>query len=122
MGLFGGNPQKKKNARMAKKVREMVKKKRYGAALKTAVEYLKEVPDNHDVLFVAGGIYYMRKKYSLALPYLDRALSIGRYDTEVLALKAQCHRRLGQASKARECWKTILEVDPENAEAQKMLG
>lgn len=106
---------------MAKKVREMVKKKMYKEALRTAIEYLKKVPDNHDILFIAGGIYYMQRRYTTALPYLNRALDIGRYDIEVLSIKAQCHRHLGQLSKARECWKDILEVDPDNAEAQGML-
>jgi tetratricopeptide (TPR) repeat protein len=122
LGLFGGDPQKKKNVRMVKEVRRMVKAKRYGPALKTGIEYLREVPENHDILFIVGGIYYMQKRYASALPYFERALKIGRYDTEVLALKAQCHRRLGQKSRAEECWRDILEVDPKNAEALEMLG
>lgn len=122
MGLFGGDPQKKKNVRMVKEVRRMVKDKRYDQALKTGIAYLNRVPENHDILFIVGGIYYMQKRYASALPYFERALKIGRYDTEVLALKAQCHRRLGQNSRAEECWRDILEVDPKNAEAQDMLG
>ncbi len=122
MRLFGGDPQKKRNVQMVKEIRRMVKEKRYGPALKTGIEYLREVPENHDILFIVGGIYYMQKRYTAALPYFERALRIGRYDTEVLALKAQCHRRLGQKSRADECWRDILEVDPKNAEALKMLG
>lgn len=122
MGLFGGDPQKKENVRMVKEVRRMVKDKRYDQALKTGIAYLNRVPENHDILFIVGGIYYMQKRYTSALPYFERALKIGRYDTEVLALKAQCHRRLGQNSRAEECWRDILEVDPKNAEAQDMLG
>ena len=122
MRLFGGDPQRKRNARMVKEIRRMVKDKRYGPALKTGVEYLRKVPENHDVLFIVGSIYYMQGRYTAALPYFERALRIGRYDTEVLALKAQCHRRLGQKSRADECWRDILEVDPKNAEAREMLG
>lgn len=122
MRLFGGDPQKKKNVRMVKEVRRMVKEKRYGPALKAGIEYLREVPENHDILFIVGGIYYMQRRYTAALPYFERALGIGRYDTEVLALKAQCHRHLGQKSRAEECWRDILEVDPKNAEALRMLG
>ena len=122
MGLFGGDPQKKKNVRMFKEVRRMVKDKKYDQALKTGIEYLGKVPENIDILFIVGSIYYMRRQYTSALPYFERALEIGRYDTEVLALKAQCHRRLGQKSRAEECWKDILEVDPKNAEALDMLG
>ena len=121
MRLFGGDPQKKRNVAKVKEIREMVKKKRYDLALKAGREYLEKVPENHDVLFIVGGIYYMRKRYAVALPYFERALEIGRYDTEVLALKAQCHRHLGQASKAKDCWQDILEVDPKNVEAGRML-
>ena len=122
MRLFGRDPQAKKNTRLVKEVRHLVKEKRYNSALKIGIEYLREVPENHDILFIVGGIYYMQKRYTSALPYFERALKISRYDPEVLALKAQCHRRLGQNSKAQECWRDILEVDPDNVEARQMLG
>ena len=122
MGLFSRNPQKKKNFEMVKKIRSLVKEKRYVPALKTAIAYLKEVPDNPDILFIAGSIYYMQRRYAMAIIYLERAIEITRYDPEVLAIKAQCHHRLGQKSMAEECWKDILEVDPNNAEALSMLG
>lgn len=122
MRLFGGDPEKKKNARMVKDIRNLVRKKEYNAALKLGAVYLRRVPENHDILFVVGGILYNKGRYSKALTYFEQAVEIGRYDPEVLALKAECHRRLGQMAQARRCWHDILEVDPENSYAQKMLG
>lgn len=122
MRLFGGgDPQKKRNVEKIKEIRKMIKDKKYDSALMAGREYLKNVPENHDVLFIVGGIYYMRRRYASALPYFERALEISRYDTEVLALKAQCHKHMGQAGKAKECWQDILEVDPKNKEARRML-
>ena len=103
-------------------IRKLVKEKKYSQALKVGKEYITKVPNNHDVLFIMGGIYYMQRQYKSALPYFESALQIGRYDTEVLILKAQCHLRLGQTKKARECCSDILEVDPKNKEARSILN
>ncbi len=121
MRLFG-DPQKKKNAQQAGKIRSLVKEKKYSDALRVGQEYLTRVPDNHDVLFIMGGIHYMRKQYGKALKYFEAALQIGRYDTDVLILKAQCHMRLGQIQKARMCCEDILEVDPKNREARDIIN
>lgn len=122
MKLFGKDPEKKKNAQMVKSIRNLVRKKEYDAALKLGVTYLQRVPENFDILFVVGGILYNKRRYSKALIYFEQAVEIGRYDPEVLSLKAECHMRLGQMDKARLCWQDILEVDPKNSHAQKMLG
>lgn len=114
---FFGDPQKRRNVQDVKEIKRLVKKKEYEAALATGTRYLERVPENQDVLFIVGSIYYIKKRYRSALPYFERALQIGRYDTEVLLLKAQCHRRLGQIKRARQCWQDVLEVDPKNAEA-----
>lgn len=124
MGLFGwgsGDPQLKKNRQDAKRIRRLVREKKYDDALATGLQYLRNVPHNHDVLFIVGGIYHMRKQYSKSLSYLDRAADIGSYDTDVLLLKADIHRRLGQAKRARDCCMKILEVDGKNQEAREIL-
>lgn len=120
MRLFG-DPQKKKNVQKFKEIKKLIKKKDYNAALKVGVQYLNSVPENHDVLFIVGSIHYMKKRHKMAIPYFERALQIGRYDTEVLLLKGRCHKRLGETGKAKRCWQDILEVDPKNDEAIREL-
>ena len=121
MILFGGGA-KKKNIHTLKEIRSLIRHKKYDAALVMGRKYLRQDPGNHDVLFVVGGILYMKKRYVAAISCFEQVLQISRYDPDVLALKAECHHELGQESKARQCWQDILEVDPKNAQARQMLG
>ena len=115
--IFSRTPkdsEKKKNRDKIKEIRNLVKKKQYDEALKSGIEYLKNVPENHDVLFIVGGIYYMQEKYSPAILYFDKALEIGSYDIEVLSLKANAHYQIGENKRALQCCKRIMEIDPKN--------
>ncbi|MXX21349.1 MAG: tetratricopeptide repeat protein [Cenarchaeum sp. SB0661_bin_35] len=120
--IFGGDPQKKENIKKIKEIKKLIKKKDYNIALKVSTQYLNSVPDNPDVLFIVGSIYYMKNRHKAALPYFERALQIGRYDPEVLLLKGRCHKFLGDTKKANDCWQDILEVDPRNDEARRELN
>ncbi len=123
MKLFGGgDPQKKKNVQKIKEIKKLIKKRDYDEALNVGIKYLHNVPENPDVLFIVGSIYYMKNKHKSAVPYFEKALQIGRYDTEVLLLKGRCHKRLGETKKANNCWQDILEVDPKNDEARRELN
>ena len=89
-GLFSRepkDPQKKKNTQKLKEIKKLVKEKKYTAALKSGRDYLHKMPDNHDVLFTVGGIYYLQNKYKTAISYFEKALEIGIYDVDVLLLK-----------------------------------
>ncbi|MDX1595540.1 MAG: CDC27 family protein [Nitrosopumilaceae archaeon] len=122
-GLFSRNkdPQKKENVKKIKELRKLVKEKKYDQALRIGDEYLKKVPHNHDVLFILGGIYYMKNKYKSAISYFDRALEIGEYDTDVLILKANSHYHLGENKKAISCCDKIKEIDPKNKAVAELL-
>lgn len=124
-GLFGRapkDPQKKKNVEKIKRVRRLVREQKYDEALKTGLEYLQKVPHNHDVLFIVGGIYYMKRQYRSALRHLDHAAEIGTYDVDVLLLKANAHMVLGDKKLAKECCDKILEVDEKNEGVREILG
>ena len=108
------DPEKKKNREKIKEIRKLVKEKQYDKALRSGLEYLKNVPEHHDVLFIVGGIYYMQKKYPSAILYFDKALEIGSYDIEVLSLKANAHYSMGENKHALQCCEKIMEVDPKN--------
>lgn len=124
VGLFSRepkDPQKKKNSEKIKELRKLVKDKKYDLALKTGLEYLQKVPENHDVLFIVGGIYYMQKKYKTAITYFERALEIGSFDTEVLLLKANAHYLIGEHKRAVQCCDRIKEIDPKNKAVYELL-
>lgn len=125
-GLFGrpseGSLRRKRNADRIRRVRKLVRGRRYDEALAEGLEYLADVPHNHDVLFIVGGIYHMRGRHREALEYLGRAAEIGEYDVDMLLLKANSHRALGEDARAAECCRRILEVDGGNRGARELLG
>ena len=125
VGLFSRSPkdpQQKRNAEKLKRFKKLVKDKKYGEAITSGTEYLHKVPNNHDVLFTVGGIYYLKNRYRTAISYFDRALEIGAYDVDVLLLKAYSHQKLGEKGRAVECCKKIKEVDPKNKSVAKLLS
>lgn len=124
VGLFSRgpkDPQKKKNVQKLKELRKLVKEKKYTEALKSGTDYLEKVPHNHDVLFIVGGIYYVKKKYKTAISYFDKALEIGSYDVDVLLLKAYSHQKLSENKQAIQCCEKIQEIDPKNKAVSELL-
>ena len=125
VGLFNRgpkDPQKKKNLEKLKELRKLIKEKQYDKALKIGIEYLQKVPENHDVSFIVGSIYYMKKKYPLAISYFEKALKIGSYDVEVLILNANAYYHIGQNKRAIQCCEKIKEIDPKNKGVVELLG
>jgi len=115
------DPQKKKNTEKFKELQKLVKEKKYDQALNRGIEYLQNVSENHDVLFIVGGIYYMKNKHHTAISYFEKALEIGPYDTEVLILKANAHYKIGQNKRAIQCCDKIKEIDPKNNAVAELL-
>jgi tetratricopeptide (TPR) repeat protein len=115
-------PQEKKNTEKFKELQKLVKEKKYDQALNAGIEYLQKISENHDVLFIVGGIYYMKNKYRTAISYFEKALEIGSYDTEVLILKANAHYKIGQNKGAIQCCDKIKEIDPKNKAVAELLA
>ena len=125
VGLFNRTPKdpaKQQNRQNIKEIRRLVKAKKYDDALRIGLDYLKNVPEHHDVLFIVGGVFYMQKKYKTAISYFDRALAIGSYDVEVLSLKANAHHCLGENKLAIQCCRKIKEIDPKNKFVLELLA
>ncbi len=122
-GLFGGSksPLEKKVAERKKELRKLVKQKQYEKALKVGNEILEKNPHEQDVLFIVGGIYYMKNKLKIAIEHFDRSLEIALFDTELLLLKAKAHFRLGELSQAKQCCEKIQEIDSKNRAVKELL-
>ena len=122
--MFGKKPKttEVKTSQKKKELRKLVKKKQYDDALKIGAEILKKVPEENDVLFIIGGIYYMKNQYQTAISYFEKSLKIGSYDTDVLILKANAHHFLGQSKQAISCCNKIKEIDPKNKAVSELLS
>ncbi len=115
------DPQQKENIQKFKELKKLVKEKNYTVALKSGIEYLKKTPNHHDVLFIVGGIYYLKNEYKTAISYFDRSLEIGSHDVDVLLLKAYSHQKLGENKRAIQCCDKIREIDPKNKAVSELL-
>ncbi len=101
--------------------KKLVKEKKYSVVQKVGLEILEKNPDDLDVLFVLGGLYYMNKKFSKAISYFDKVLETSSFDPAALLLKANSHFKLGQYKISISCCEKIKEVDPKNKEVLDLL-
>ena len=132
VGLFSRvpkNPQKKRNTEKLKELRKMIKRKKYDQALKSGTEYLQKVPENHDVLFIVGSIYYMKKKYKTAISFFEKAYKIDRKNKIVKKNIANTHYKLAALLKqkndqlnARKHMEKALSFDKNNDQYTNDLG
>lgn len=123
-GLFGlgsKDPKKKSISKKKKELRQLVKEKKYDLALKIGSNILKDDPDENDVLFIVGGIYYMKGKYRTAISYFEESLKIATHDIDVLILNANSYFRLGNFVQAINNCNTIKEIDPKNKGVKELL-
>ncbi|NOS62811.1 MAG: tetratricopeptide repeat protein [Nitrosarchaeum sp.] len=121
VGLFSKNPEIKQISQKKKELRKLVKQKQYDTALKIGSEILQKIPEENDVLFIVGGIYYLKNKYKTAISYFEKSLEIATFDIEVLLLKANSHYHLGEHKQAIQCCQKILEIDPKNKAVSELL-
>ena len=124
VGLFGlgsKDPEKKNVSKKKKELRKLVIEKKYDSALRIGEEILKKTPYENDVLFILGGIYYMKGKYRTAISYFEKSLEIATHDVEVLVLEANAYYRLGNFTKAINCCDKIKEVDPKNKSIKDLM-
>ncbi len=102
-------------------LKKLVKEKKYDQVFKVGEEILKKNPDDMDALFILGGLFYMRGKFSKAISNFDRLLETSSYDPEALLLKAKSHYSLGQFAESKSCCGKIQEIDPKNKEVSELL-
>ena len=124
VGLFGKRKKDEtkgfiKNKK--KELKKLVKEKKYNMVIKTGTQILDKNPDEFDVLFILGGVYYMRGDLKKAVLCLDKVLEIASYDSEALILKANCMIKLNHFKDAELCCKKIQEIDPKNKAVSELL-
>ena len=124
VGFFKKSPEqieRKKALLRKKELKKLVKEKKYDKVISVGNEILKKIPHDLDVLFIIGGIYYMKNKHKTAISYFDQVLEISEYDPEILLLKANSLFKLGQVEQSRKCCEKIKEIDPKNKAVAELL-
>lgn len=104
-----------------RRLKKLVKEGDY----KEALEFGKSIEGNFskdpDFFFIMGGIYYILEDAKNALHYFDRVLEINDKDTETLLLKAHVHAFLKENQAVIDCCNKILNIDPDNKQAEEIL-
>lgn len=121
-GLFHKSIEQKEIIKRKKELKTLVKDKQYDKVLQIGSELLEKRPDDLDVLFIVGSIYYMRGKHRTSISYFDKILDISSYDPETLLLKANALFELGQYNEAIKCCNKIQEIDPKNKAVLELLS
>jgi tetratricopeptide (TPR) repeat protein len=104
-----------------RKLRKLVKEGEYKEAVDFGKSLEQKNPNDSDLLFIMGGLFYILKDAETALNYFNRVLELNGYDEETLLLKADVHVFLKEFDVAIECCNKVLDVDFENMEAKNIL-
>ena len=108
-------------SRPKNRIKKLVKEGEYKEALELGKRLEEKNPNDTDVLFILGSIYYILEDAKNSLHYLNKVLDISEYDTEALLLKANVHLYLKENKSVINCCNKILGVDSKNELAKKIL-
>ena len=84
-GLFN-NPRRR--------LRTLVKKRKYDEALEYGHGFEKGLEHDPDIAFIIGTIYYIKGDPEKTLEYMDKTLEIGMFDLDALATVSYTHLTL----------------------------
>ncbi len=104
-----------------RKLRKLVEKGEYKEAVQFGKSLEQKNPNDSDLLFIMGGLFYILKDAKTALNYFDRVLEIIGDDQETLLLKANVHVFLKEYDIAIDCCNKVIKVNFENMEAKNLL-
>ncbi len=105
-GLFKNNPRRK--------LRKLVKEKKYDEALKFGHEIEKSLKHDPDILFIIGTIYFIIGDAQKTISYMNKTLEIGQFDIDALSIKASIFLNQKKKSQVIECCEKIRVIDPKN--------
>ena len=101
-GFFKSNPRRR--------LRKLVKEKKYDDALKYGHEIEKTLEHDPDIAFILGTIYFIKGNAQKTLYYMDKTLEIGEYDIDALSIKASVHMHQKNKTKANNAVKKYAKL------------
>jgi len=105
-GLFLKNPRRK--------LRKLVKEKKYDEALEYGHEIEKSLDHDPDISFIIGTIYFIIGDAQKTISYMNKTLEIGQFDIDALSIKASVFLNQKNKSQVKQCCEKIREIDPKN--------
>ena len=71
--------------------------------------------------YYQGSTYIMLKDYQAAIPFLEEALVLNPAETQVMHALGVSYFKLGKLKTSKAYYVSILEIDPEDAEARGLV-
>lgn len=104
-----------------RKIKKFIADGEYAEAISFAKKIEEKHQRDHDFMFIMGSTYFMVEDVQNALKYFDKALTLKSNDIESLKLKTNAHLALNQKEKAITAISDVLEIDPNDTEAQLLF-
>ena len=105
-----------------RKLRKLISQGEYEQAIEFGNELEAKTPNDPDLLFIMGSMFYILNDEKKTLHYIDRVLEINPYDVESLSLKLRVHQFLKEDDVVIDCCRKILEVAPDNFEVRDLIS
>ena len=89
------------------------------------IEYLRVLRDDHNNVKAftrLSGIYFDQGRYQMAMPFLERAISLSTNDMDLRVKFCRILSATGQVKSTRDLANFILDRDPQSAEAPLLLA
>jgi protein O-GlcNAc transferase len=86
------------------------------------LEILKEVPDNADVLYFLGVIYFQQDNFDSAIEYLEQTLQKNHPIPDAYHIMGMAFYNKGLLDSAIQCYQKTIQLSPDYAEAYNNLG
>ena len=102
-------------------LKKLLKDGEYDEAVAFGKNLESEYSNDPDFMFIMGSVYFIVDDAQKALPYFEKAFQLNNNDVEVLTLKTNVHLVLQQKDEAIDCCVRIIELQPKNSEAKKLL-
>ena len=102
-------------------LQKLINKGDYAEAIEYAKSIESKFENDYDFWFIVGGIYFIIEDSKKAIYYFDKSLSLKSDDVETLMMKTNAHLFLEQKNEAIDCCKKIIQIEPDNYEAQGLL-
>lgn len=97
------------------------KEKKFCEAINIFKKLTELNPENGDVLFTLGNIYYVLNDLNKSLFYFEKSLNIFPESQIIMNNYAITLQSLGQFDKAKELFKKLIKLDPKNIKAYYRL-
>jgi Flp pilus assembly protein TadD len=82
---------------------------------------LRAKPDDWKAPFYVGAIQVEEKRFGLAIPYLERALTLNPTEPKILNALGVAYFKLGRLDMAKGYFWASLEADPSNKDAKGLV-